>query len=75
MTTFLRQEKRLKKPSVMPRSVGDVMAKCWVSDPKERPNFAQLETELGNMLEEDVQNHFLRLMDRPYYVQMNSSNE
>jgi len=56
----------------MPKCVGGVMAKCWVNDPKERPDFSQLETELGKMLEEDVQNHFIRLMDRPYYVQMNS---
>jgi len=73
MITFLHKEKRLKKPSRMPKSVGDIMAKCWVNDPKERPDISQLETELGNMLEEeDVQNHFLRLMDRPYYVQMDS---
>ena len=75
MITFLYEEKRLKKPWRMPKRVVDVTAKCWENDPKERPDFSQLETEMGNMLEENVLNHFLRLMGRPYYVQIDSLKE
>lgn len=64
MIEFLRNNKRLEKPLFMPNPVSELMMKCWETDPKERPNFSQVETELGDMLEDDVQNHFLRLMGR-----------
>jgi len=62
---FLQNNGRLEKPSLMPNPVSDLMMKCWDNDPKERPDFSQLKTELGNMLEDDVHKHFLKMMDRP----------
>jgi len=59
----------------MPIPVSDLMMKCWENDPKERPDFSHLDTKLGNMVEDDVHSHFLRMMDRPYYIETNSQME
>jgi len=50
LVQYLLDNKRLKKPSLMPKPVADVMAKCWKKHPMERPTFSQLETQLCNML-------------------------
>ena len=68
MIGSLRNGERLEKPSFMPNAMGDIMAKCWANDPKKRPTFTQLERELGFMLEDDVQNHYLKMNDS--YMQM-----
>jgi len=67
MIRFLQNNGRLERPSLMPIPVSDLMMKCWENDPKERPDFSQLKTELGNMLEDDLHNHFLKMMDLPKY--------
>ena len=47
MIRFLQINGRLEKPSLMPTPVSELMMKCWENDPKERPDFSQLKTELG----------------------------
>ena len=68
---LLRNGERLEKPSFMPNPVSQVMAKCWEIDPKKRPSFSQLVKELGSMLENDMQNQYLK-MNEPY-MQMSSN--
>ena len=68
---LLLRGERLEKPSFMPDSLNDIMVKCWENDPKKRPTFSQLEEELGSLLGDDVQNHYLKMNDP--YVQMNNS--
>ena len=66
---FLRNGERLEKPLLMPNCMSDIMARCWENDPKKRHTFSQLVRELGFMLEDDVQNHYLKMNDA--YMQMN----
>ena len=55
---YLRNNERQEKPSFMPNPLGEIMARCWENDPKNRPGFGQLLRELGKMLmDNDVQNH------------------
>ena len=61
----LQRGERLEKPLFIPDPVGDIMVKCWENDPKKRPTFSQLERELGVMMEEDMQNEYLK-MNEPY---------
>ena len=58
---MLQNGERLEKPSCMPKSLGALMAECWIDDPKKRPTFSQLEKELGNFLGEDAKNHYLTM--------------
>ena len=70
LISLLRNGERLEKPLFIPDSVNQVMAKCWENDPKKRPSFSQLEKELGCMLGNDIQSHYLK-MNAPY-MEMNS---
>ena len=44
----LKQNYRLKRPKHCPKAVYLLMIRCWHKDPKERPNFEQLEEALKN---------------------------
>lgn len=68
---LLLRGERLETPSLMPDHVSGIMAKCWENDPKKRPTFSLLEEELGSMLGDDVQNHYLKMNDP--YMQMTNS--
>ncbi len=48
-------------PVFSPDSIGDLMDRCWEKEPSDRPVFNELERRLGDMLEENVQQHYLKM--------------
>ena len=58
---FLQRGKRLEKPDLMSDSVSAQMLQCFENDPKTRPTFSQLERELGKMMEDELQSHYLKM--------------
>ncbi len=54
---FLRDGKKLEKPAfrLQSASIGELMERCWEKEPGDRPIFNDLERELGNTLEESIQ--------------------
>ena len=67
LISFLRDGKRLEKAAFSPDLIDDLMARCWEMEPSDRPTFDELERALGNMLEENVQQHYLQMNDNPYF--------
>lgn len=63
---FLRDGQRLQMPVFSPDFIGGLMNRCWAKEPGDRPTFSELERELGNMLEEEVKQYFLKMNDFPY---------
>ncbi|KAH7936638.1 hypothetical protein HPB49_001882 [Dermacentor silvarum] len=47
---FLKQGRRMKQPCFCPDELYDIMLKCWQDDPKKRPSFAKLVTDITNVL-------------------------
>ncbi|XP_075751675.1 hepatocyte growth factor receptor isoform X2 [Rhipicephalus microplus] len=47
---FLKQGRRMKQPSFCPDEMYAIMLKCWHDDPKKRPSFAKLVTDITNIL-------------------------
>ncbi|XP_075553638.1 hepatocyte growth factor receptor-like [Dermacentor variabilis] len=47
---FLKQGRRMRQPSFCPDELYDIMLKCWQEDPKRRPSFAKLVTEIPNLV-------------------------
>ncbi|XP_070395536.1 hepatocyte growth factor receptor-like [Dermacentor albipictus] len=47
---FLKQGRRMRQPSFCPDELYDIMLKCWQEDPKKRPSFAKLVTEIPNLV-------------------------
>nr|XP_054922638.1 hepatocyte growth factor receptor-like [Dermacentor andersoni] len=47
---FLKRGRRMKQPSFCPDELYDIMLKCWQEDPKKRPSFAKLVTEIPNLV-------------------------
>ncbi|XP_075553639.1 hepatocyte growth factor receptor-like [Dermacentor variabilis] len=47
---FLKQGRRMKQPSFCPDELYDIMLQCWQEDPKKRPSFAKLATEIPNLV-------------------------
>jgi len=45
----------------MPDFVSAIMAQCWENEPNIRPTFSDLEEELGKMLGEEFQSHYLTM--------------
>lgn len=43
---------RLEKPKYCKSQLFNVISKCWNSDPKKRPSFAELKQDLLNLLED-----------------------
>ena len=52
---FFQRGERLEKPIYMPDSVSAIMAQCWEREPKVRPTFSRLESELREMLGQELQ--------------------
>ena len=65
LISFLRDGKRLEKPAFSPDLIDELMSRCWEMEPGGRPTFDELERELGNMLEENVKQHYLQMNDNP----------
>ncbi|XP_037520471.2 hepatocyte growth factor receptor [Rhipicephalus sanguineus] len=47
---YLRQGRRMKQPSYCPDEMYAIMLRCWHDDPKKRPTFAKLVTDVPNVL-------------------------
>ncbi|KAH8021338.1 hypothetical protein HPB51_015328 [Rhipicephalus microplus] len=47
---FLKQGRRMKQPCFCPDEMYAIMLKCWHDDPKKRPSFAKLVTDITNIL-------------------------
>lgn len=61
---------RMEKPKYCPGFIfKEIMSRCWVKDPSERPEFGQLSTKLGDLLEASVRQHYVDLNDP--YTEMN----
>ena len=61
-------------PVFSPDSIGDLMDRCWEKEPSDRPTFNELKEKLGDMLEENVQQHYLKMNNDPFF-NMNYCNE
>ncbi|CEF60941.1 Tyrosine-protein kinase receptor torso [Strongyloides ratti] len=49
---FLANGSRLPRPLLVTDSVWEIIEKCWLEDPKDRPNFNEIRTNLTKLLEE-----------------------
>ncbi|XP_037708354.1 vascular endothelial growth factor receptor 1 isoform X4 [Drosophila subpulchrella] len=56
---------RMEKPPYANQELYEIMLECWRKNPESRPLFPELEQRFGNMLGEDVANHYLDL-NNPY---------
>lgn len=54
LTELLQSEKRLERPVYAPNAIADLMGNCWISEPKERPTFGNLEHVLGKISRQEV---------------------
>lgn len=50
IVNFLKQGRRMQQPSYCPDELYDVMLHCWQDDPKRRPSFAMLVTDVSNVI-------------------------
>ncbi|KAH7948540.1 hypothetical protein HPB52_024104 [Rhipicephalus sanguineus] len=50
IVNFLKQGRRMQQPSYCPDELYDIMMHCWQDDPKRRPSFAQLVTDVSNVI-------------------------
>lgn len=50
IVNFLKQGRRMQQPSYCPDELYDIMLQCWQDDPKRRPSFAQLVTDVSNVI-------------------------
>ena len=64
---------RMEKPELAPNFIGEMMADCWKSDPKERPTFSQMEEIICGHMELSVSSDYLN-MNAPY-VKLNEEKE
>ncbi len=58
---FLQHGERLEQPTFMPDTMSAIMAQCWESEPKKRPTFSHLETELAKMMGDEVHSHYMEM--------------
>ncbi|XP_077487862.1 hepatocyte growth factor receptor-like isoform X3 [Amblyomma americanum] len=50
IVNFLKQGRRMQQPSYCPDELYDIMLQCWQDDPKRRPSFAMLVTDVSNVI-------------------------
>lgn len=50
IVNFLKQGRRMQQPSFCPDELYDIMLHCWQEDPKKRPSFANLVTDVANVI-------------------------
>ena len=61
---------RMDKPKYSTKEMYDVMDMCWKREPRDRPNFTDLEDILGGQIETSVRRHYIDLNEP--YVQSNA---
>ncbi|XP_042147609.1 hepatocyte growth factor receptor-like isoform X1 [Ixodes scapularis] len=47
---FLQQGRRMQQPTFCPTMLYEIMLQCWDHDPKKRPSFARLVTDVSNVI-------------------------
>ncbi|KAK7789997.1 hypothetical protein R5R35_009209 [Gryllus longicercus] len=53
---------RMEHPPYAPRTVYDLMSACWETDPRRRPTFETLASEIGELLDNSTRERFERLI-------------
>ena len=48
---FVTEGNRMKKSSVIPRSIYDIMLHCWNDNPEDRPSFVELQNIMAGFLD------------------------
>ncbi|KAK8761352.1 hypothetical protein V5799_027381 [Amblyomma americanum] len=48
---FLRQGRRMERPEFCPKELYNLMLQCWQKDPKMRPPFKKLVTDVANVID------------------------
>jgi hypothetical protein len=72
---FLQNSRRMDRPELMPRAIGNVMEDCWKHNQKERATFARLEHILGEMVDPIIRQRFAGekvMTEQNNYVKMNT---
>ena len=69
----LRNGYRMDIPEYAPRFIGEIMANCWKTDPKERPTFRQLEDSISGQIESSIRSYYCNL--NVPYEKMNEEKE
>ncbi|XP_066998855.2 platelet-derived growth factor receptor alpha [Anabrus simplex] len=60
---------RMKKPEYATDDIYQLMSKCWLTNPNDRPSFTHLAESMGSFLDSTIRNHYISLNDP--YVRMN----
>ena len=74
LISFLQRGKRMERPELMPRAIGNVMEDCWKHNQEERTTFALLEHILGKMVDPIIRQRFAGaevMEETNNYMQMN----
>ncbi|CAN7938242.1 unnamed protein product, partial [Ixodes hexagonus] len=50
IVNFLQQGRRMQQPTFCPTMLYEIMLQCWEHDPKKRPSFARLVTDVTNVI-------------------------
>ncbi|XP_046485716.1 mast/stem cell growth factor receptor-related protein Kit-like [Neodiprion pinetum] len=65
MCRKLAEGYRMEKPPYAPRSIYQMMLRCWKAEPSERPSFEKLTINIAELIEEHVKTFYLEL-GNPY---------
>ncbi|XP_046428757.1 platelet-derived growth factor receptor alpha-like [Neodiprion fabricii] len=65
MCRKLAEGYRMEKPPYAPRSIYQMMLRCWKAEPSERPSFEKLTINIAVLIEEHVKTFYLEL-GNPY---------
>ncbi|XP_046426067.1 tyrosine-protein kinase receptor torso-like [Neodiprion fabricii] len=57
---------RMKQPKYAPKSIYRMMLQCWKANPSDRPSFVDLESSIGDLIEDEVRMHYIELYSRRY---------
>ena len=60
----------MEKPKFAPNQMYKIMRNCWHADALQRPDFNDLEDQLGDQLELAIRRHYIELNE--YYVLNNN---
>jgi hypothetical protein len=72
---FLQNGRRMDRPELMPRAIGNVMEECWKHNQEERATFARLEHILGEMVDPIIRQRFAGeevMTEQNNYLKMNT---
>ncbi|XP_046622707.1 insulin-like peptide receptor [Neodiprion virginianus] len=65
MCRKLAEGYRMEKPPYAPKSIYQMMVRCWKAEPSERPSFEKLTINIAELIEEQVKTFYLDL-GNPY---------